>query len=80
MDVTQIVFETIEEESKNDYPASSMTVEHSFEEVGLDSLSIVTVVIWLEDKLGIEIKEKELSLIKDMKALVEICQGKVDKL
>lgn len=78
MSIQQIVFETISEESRNDYPVDQITVDDSFEKVGLDSLSVVTVVIYLEDKLGIEVTEKELPTVTNVKKLVELCESKHD--
>jgi acyl carrier protein len=58
-----------------DMDVSEITMESSFEVLGLDSLDMVDLVMLLEDEFEIEIEiEEKLETVRDLVELVESLQ------
>ena len=57
---------------QTDSDAGSVTMETSFEELGIDSLDTVEMVMKLEEELGVEIEMTEkLVTVGDLVAIIE---------
>ena len=73
MDIFQRVAEVITETVGSEEIAAEQLLK---EDIGLDSLSLVSVVVGLEEKFGIEFQESdldpsEIAQVKDLVKLVE---------
>lgn len=55
----------------------AITADATFKEMGLDSLDVVSFVMALEDRLGVEIPEKELEGVTTYGAAVALLERKV---
>ena len=69
-----MIFEAVAEliAEHNDCDASTITMESSFRELGIDSLDTVEMVMDLEDELGIELElEEKVATIGELVAFVE---------
>jgi acyl carrier protein len=53
--------------------------ESTFKDLGVDSLEVVHILVALEDKLGIDINDKDLAAIHNMKAFIKYLDEKVSK-
>ncbi len=49
----------------------------TFKDLGVDSLEVVHILVALEDKLGIDINDKDLAAIHNMKAFIDYLEEKV---
>ena len=59
-----------------DIPAEQITMDTTFEALGIDSLDMVEMVMELEDELGIELEMEEK--VATIGELVEFIEAKVD--
>ena len=59
-----------------DIPAEQITMDTTFEALGIDSLDMVEMVMELEDELGIELEMEEK--VATIGELVEFIEEKVD--
>ena len=69
-----MIFEAVAEliAEHNDCDASTITMESSFRELGIDSLDTVEMLINLEDKIGQEIElEEKVETVGDLVAYIE---------
>ena len=55
----------------------SIKPEATFKEIGLDSLDIVSFVMALEDRLGVEIPERELEGVEKVGDALDLLERKV---
>ncbi len=60
--------------SYKDVDASTIDIDASFSDLGLDSLDTVEIVMSLEDEFGIEIEMNES--LKTVRDLVNLIEGK----
>jgi acyl carrier protein len=54
-----------------------ITPDSTFKELGVDSLEVVHILVALEDTLGIDINDKDLTRIHNMGAFIEYLSQKV---
>jgi acyl carrier protein len=54
-----------------------ITRECTFKDLGVDSLEVVHILVALEDKLEIDINDKDLASIHNMKAFIDYLEEKV---
>ncbi|MCR5264835.1 MAG: acyl carrier protein [Clostridiales bacterium] len=69
-----MVFETIAKliNERTDTPIENITLESTFEELGIDSLDSVDLVMELEDALDVEIElDQKLEKVGDLVSFVE---------
>lgn len=69
-----MVFETIAKliSDRTDKPVEEITLESTFEDLGIDSLDSVELVMELENELGIEIElDKKVETVGDLVEFVE---------
>lgn len=57
--------------------APEITMESNLREIGLDSLDLVEVVLEVEEKLGINFNDDELTTFVTMKDVVKCAEGKI---
>jgi acyl carrier protein len=71
--------ETVNELLVNEFKieASAIDPAKTFKEIGLDSLDVVSFVMALEDRLGIEIPEKEIQHVERLGEAIELLEQKV---
>ena len=51
--------------------------EATFKEMGLDSLDVVSLVMALEDRLGVEIPERELEGVERLENALDLLERKI---
>jgi acyl carrier protein len=68
-DVTQRVLRIIADNQKKDI--SVVTVESSFEDLGIDSMDAVNIVFELETQFAINVPDEEMKNIKSVRDIVE---------
>ncbi len=69
-----MVFETIAKliNERTDTPIEKITLESTFEDLGIDSLDSVDLVMDLEDALGVEIElDQKVETVGDLVSFVE---------
>lgn len=69
-----MIFEAVAEliAEHNDCDASTITMESSFRELGIDSLDTVEMLINLEDKIGKEIElDQKVETVGDLVRFIE---------
>jgi acyl carrier protein len=54
--------------------------DHLIDDLGLDSLDSIEVIMNIEEKLGIELGDDELSEVRNVAQLAEILDGKLKAL
>ena len=74
-----MIFEAVAEliAEHNDCDASTITMESSFRELGIDSLDVVEMVMDLENELGIEL-EMEDQKITTFQELADFVESKLN--
>ncbi len=75
--IAERVYVAIEKESGNESKVAFIKEQISFEVVGIDSLSIVSVVILIEDEFNIVIKGKEISAATSIPKLIALVESKI---
>jgi len=75
--IAHIVYKALSEESSNESPPEYVASQTRYDAVGIDSLSIVSAVILIEDRMGIQIQGKEISQATTIPMLVDLVQQKV---
>ena len=73
-----MVFEAIAEiiADRNDCDVSEITMDSTFQELGIDSLDTVEMIMDLEDKLGKEIElDQKVETVGDLVDFIESKQG-----
>lgn len=68
-DVTQRVLKIIADNQKKDL--SLVTVESSFEELGIDSMDAVNIVFALENEFEVNVPDEEMKNIRSVRDIVE---------
>ncbi|MGL4358030.1 MAG: phosphopantetheine-binding protein [Cetobacterium sp.] len=58
---------------------SEANINKTFKEIGLDSLASMTVIVELEEKLGISIPDEKLMTMKTAKDLIESIESSIKK-
>ncbi|MGL5246540.1 MAG: phosphopantetheine-binding protein [Mycoplasmoidaceae bacterium] len=58
---------------------SKANLNKTFKEIGLDSLASMTVVVELEEKLGISIPDEKLAAMKTAKDLIDSIESSIKK-
>ncbi|MGL5591387.1 MAG: phosphopantetheine-binding protein [Mycoplasmoidaceae bacterium] len=58
---------------------SEANLNKTFKEIGLDSLASMTVIVELEEKLGISIPDEKLMAMKTAKDLIESIESSMKK-
>jgi acyl carrier protein len=56
-------------------PASSITPEATFKDLGADSLDIVEIIMSFEETFGIEIKDEDAEKIKTVGQAIDLIHG-----
>ena len=74
-EISEHVKEVLVEEFKVD--ADTIAPESTFKHMGLDSLDMVSLVMSLEDRLGVEIPDGELAGIERLEQALELLERKV---
>lgn len=74
-EIEQVVHKVLVEEFRAE-PGAIMP-EASFKEVGLDSLDVVSLVMALEDRLGVEIPESDLDGVSQIGQALDLLERKV---
>jgi len=74
--INNAVYEAIIEESAVDLTSSFVAAQSDFVSVGIDSLSIVSVIILLEDKYDITITGKEITALTSIQDLIILVESK----
>ncbi len=54
----------------------SIDPESTFKDLGVDSLEVVHILVALEDRLGIDIKDQDLTQISNMGAFIDYLSQK----
>lgn len=68
-DVTQRVLRIIADNQRKD--VSLVTMESSFEELGIDSMDAVNIVFALENEFNINVPDEEMKNIRSVRDIVE---------
>ena len=68
-DVTRRVLRIIADNQKKD--VSLVTIESSFEELGIDSMDAVNIVFALENEFNINVPDEEMKNIRSVRDIVE---------
>ena len=76
-DLTQRVLRIIAETQRKD--PSQVTIESSFEELGIDSMDGVNIVFALENEFNINVPDEEVKSIRSVRDMVEGVRKLVDK-
>ena len=76
-DLTQRVLRIIAETQRKDL--SQVTIDSSFEELGIDSMDGVNIVFALENEFNINVPDEEVKNIKSVRDMVEGVRKLVDK-
>jgi len=76
-DLTQRVLRIIAETQRKD--PSQVTIQSSFEELGIDSMDGVNIVFALENEFNINVPDEEVKNIRSVRDMVEGVRKLVDK-
>jgi acyl carrier protein len=68
-DVTQRVLRIIADNQRKD--VSLVTMESSFEELGIDSMDAVNIVFALENEFNVNVPDEEMKNIRSVRDIVE---------
>ena len=68
-DITQRVLRIIADNQRKD--VSLVTMESSFEELGIDSMDAVNIVFALENEFNINVPDEEMKNIRSVRDIVE---------
>lgn len=68
-DVTQRVLKIIADNQKKDL--SLVTIESSFEDLGIDSMDAVNIVFALENEFNVNVPDEEMKNIRSVRDIVE---------
>lgn len=60
-------------------PADQVTIDSTFQELGLDSLDAVNILFELEGEFNISISDEEARKIKDVRQMVEGVSALIDE-
>lgn len=79
-DITRRVSEIFINELKlEDVTPETMDTEmHLMEELGIDSMDLITVVLVLKDEFGVNIEEEDYPKLTNIRLVAEYIKGKMD--
>jgi acyl carrier protein len=68
-ELTRRILEIIAETQRKD--SSQITLDSTFEELGIDSMDGVNIVFALENEFNINVPDEEVKTIRDVRSMVE---------